>query len=156
MKEIKCDCKLTVKVDDDDYFILSQFKWHTVFSSGNAYAAHQFLINDKRVSVSMHRLLIKIPDGYIVDHIDGDGLNNQRSNLRICTKQENAMNARSDKTGSSKYKGVILQKGRRSYHAIIQGKYIGSFIDEIEAAKAYDKKAAELFGEFARLNFPIK
>lgn len=93
-----------------------------------------------------------------VDHIDHNGLNNQKSNLRNCTHRQNAMNNSS--RGSSKYLGVsIVGRGRQKgmISAEIKMNYrkihIGVFSTEIEAAKAYDKKAKELFGEFANLNF---
>ncbi|MBN1124206.1 MAG: HNH endonuclease [Sedimentisphaerales bacterium] len=105
----------------------------------------------------MHRLIARPPDGMVVDHIDHNGLNNTRANLRVCTPQQNSRNRRSQ-SGRSKYKGISYDKRYKRWKARIrfQNKYIhiGTFRDEARAARAYDAKAAELFGEFACLNFP--
>jgi hypothetical protein len=98
------------------------------------------------------------PDHLIVDHIDHNGLNNAKNNLRLCTIAQNAFNVVSIKGGSSRHKGISWEKKRKKWRAAIQydnKKYaLGYFENEIAAAKAYDKKAAELFGQFACLNFP--
>ena len=91
--------------------------------------------------------------------IDHNGFNNTKANLRLCTPSQNNYNTRVRKTKrTSKYKGVSRHKKSKSYAARIRyvGKLydLGLFADEVEAAKAYDKKARELFGEFAYLNFP--
>ena len=90
-----------------------------------------------------------------VDHIDRNPLNNHRINLRICTKAQNQQNCKG-RGGTSKYKGVCWEKRRKKWRATIKnnGKqvHIGEFCDEKEAAKAYNKKALEFFGEFSRLN----
>ena len=105
----------------------------------------------------MHREIMHAPKGMVVDHIDGNSLNNRRSNLRLCTVSQNHQNRRRT-YGSSKYKGAWWDKRRNKWVAAItfKGKYIylGFFDNEIDAGKAYDRKAAELFGEFAYLNFP--
>lgn len=99
----------------------------------------------------------------IASHIDGNGLNNQRYNLRICTKQENLRNQKPIRGGSSKFKGVYLSKaypkyGIKSVWRANIGKdgkaiFLGGFENEIDAAKAYDRAALKYFGEFARVNF---
>lgn len=90
------------------------------------------------------------------DHIDGDGLNNQRLNLRQSTKSQNNMNTNKGQGYSSKYKGVTWDKARKKWKCGIKinGKqiFIGRFIEEDDAALAYNQKASELFGEFSRLN----
>jgi len=92
-----------------------------------------------------------------VDHIDGNGLNNTRANLRICTYQQNVCNCKS-RGGDSKYKGISWDKRSKKWRAKIRynskDKHLGVFEDEIEAAREYDREAAKLFGEFAYLNFP--
>jgi len=97
------------------------------------------------------------PKGFVVDHIDRNGLNNKRSNLRICTPRQNSYN-RIGKETPSKYKGVRWKKSRNRWVAQIKhynkAMQVGSFDNQIDAAKAYDKKAKELFKEFAYLNFP--
>jgi len=141
-------------VDASDYAWLSLHKWHLASPRGRCYAGRSR--HGKRIS--MHREIMVPLDGYVVDHIDGDGLNNQRSNLRICTVHENHRNQAKAPGLSSRYKGVHHNKRTGKYHANIRphrkGIYLGSFDSEIEAARAYDRKAVELYGEFAWLNFP--
>lgn len=104
----------------------------------------------------MHRIILGVTDPNVkVDHIDGNRLNNLTSNLRICSVHENNLNRRNKKTSSSRYKGV--HRTKYSWRSQIQFngvKYaLGSFPTEVEAAKAYDAKAKELFLEFAVTNF---
>ena len=100
---------------------------------------------------------MKAPKGTLVDHIDRNSLNNRRGNLRLCTPSQNILNTRGKK-GTSKYKGVWWNTKKNKWLAMITSKgrhfHLGFFDEEIEAAKAYDRKAVELFGEFAYLNFP--
>lgn len=99
--------------------------------------------------VKLHQLLIDIPEGMVCDHIDGDSLNNRRSNLRVCTHQENNFNSKIRK--GRRFKGVtMLPSGR--YHVRVAGESIGTFDTEEEAAGAYNAAASDMFGEFARLN----
>jgi len=106
----------------------------------------------------MHRAIMNPPDGTVVDHINRNSLNNRRCNLRICTQKENLRNGRPSRRSTSRFKGVYFDKQTRKWIAKIgyNGKtiHLGSFEDEVEAAKAYDRKAYELFGDFAYLNFP--
>jgi len=153
MKEIKLgnDTKVAL-VDDEDYKILNQYKWH----NNIGYARTDIKDKDKWVSKLMHRLLIDVPDKMEIDHIDGNPLNNQKSNLRLVTHQQNQMNSQKRKKTSSKYKGVTFDKwtGRwESYIGYNNKKiHLGRFKSEIDAAKAYNEKAKELYGEFANLN----
>lgn len=108
---------------------------------------------------SMHRVLLglNVGDGKHVDHINGDGLDNRRCNLRVCTNRENQHN-RQHHRGTSRYKGVSWHKSGRKWIAAIMPrdgnrKYLGLFQSEESAARAYDAAARELFGEFARCNF---
>jgi hypothetical protein len=106
----------------------------------------------------MHRYIMKVPKGLVCDHINHNGLDNRKSNLRICTRQQNTYNQRSQKGGSSKYKGVDWNKRQKKWRARIYYKrkfyYLGYFDNEVDAAKSYDKKAKEFFKEFACPNFP--
>jgi len=140
--------------DADDYQRLAKHKWHCRKAKNNFYAFRR----KDRNKVAMHREILKAPKGMVVDHIDGNGLNNRKSNLRLCTASQNARNRRPNRVSSSKYKGVSLHKRDKKWDVqiICNGKRtrIGRFDNEIEAALAYDRKAEELFGEFAYLNFP--
>lgn len=97
------------------------------------------------------------PKGVVVDHIDGDHLNNRRENLRICTQRENLLNRGSNR-GTSKYVGVCRERGGkwRAYGTRAEGKYLGSFETEEEAARARDAVVLRTRGKYARLNFPTK
>jgi len=158
MKQIELTQGKVTLVDDEDYDRLSQLKWYANpphETDLSFYACHK-PANSKYVS--MHRLILNAPDGVHVDHIDGDGLNNQRSNLRLCTHQQNSMNRRLSRNNTSGYKGVSWHKKDKKWNVRIRinGKriQIGQFFCLVKAAKAYDKKAIELFGDFARPNFP--
>ena len=141
-------------VDAEDYEWLNQHKWHICKSHRSIYAGR----NSKRRLIRMHRVLLNAPPGRIVDHRDGNGLNNRKHNLRLCTHQENNYNKRPYLGTTSRFKGVFWHKRENKYSAGIRknGKryYLGCYHDEIEAAVVYDIKAMELFGEFAYFNFP--
>jgi hypothetical protein len=105
----------------------------------------------------MHRVITNAPAGKVVDHIDRNGLNNRRCNLRICSAADNSRNS-VKKGKSSRYKGVSWNKKNKKWFSSIKYNrkflHIGYFENEIAAAKAYDKMAHKLFGQFAYLNFP--
>jgi hypothetical protein len=145
-----------ILIDKDDYEKVIKFKWHLFKSGENKFYVHACTyINRKVGGISLHRLICGFPENKSVDHIDGNTLNNCKSNLRICDHKENIRNSKKNISGkTSKYKGV--RKHRNSYTAQImynyKSIYIGSFKTEELAGVAYNKKAVELFGEFARLN----
>lgn len=134
-------------------------KWHAVHAGKETfYVRSSVRIKGRRFTIPLHRLISSAGRGQLVDHIDGDGLNNRRSNLRLVTAAENSRNRRkaSGIIQSSRYKGV-LRSGRKWLAGITcdgQRFNLGSFTDEREAARAYDAKALAIFGDFARLNFP--
>ena len=162
MKEIKLsklgknrNLNLVALVDDDDYEWLNKFNWCATGVNGKYYATKRSKRGEKRVL--MHRLILGLTDPKILsDHEDRNGLNNQRNNLRICTRSQN--NANRTPIGSSKYLGVFYQPmstNRPWYARIVKDKkkkYLGSFSTEREAALIYNKAAIELHGEFANLN----
>jgi len=140
-----------VLVDAADYEWLSRYTWSC---NDSGYA----LRREKGKKILMHRQIMQPPDGMLVDHIDGNKRNNCRCNLRVCTRQENSHNRAKRIGSSSRFKGVRYYKDRDKWRAEIwfHGQHLGlgTFDDEVEAARAYDRKAVECFGEFARLNFP--
>ena len=152
MRRIKLtNCDRYVLVDNDDYDILSNYKWRGRKSHGTVrYAEYG------KESITMHGFLITdIPDNYIIDHINNDGLDNRRENLRVIPKKKNAWNR--DAYKGRRFKGTAKVTKSNKYQARIryEGKliYLGSYNTEEEAAHAYDRKAIELFGELANLNF---
>lgn len=138
-------------VDAADYEWLNQYQWHLC---GGGYAARC----EKGKRILMHREIMKPPKGMVVDHIDANRANNCRRNLRVCTPGENQRNQRKQRGSASPYKGVGYIRGCKRCHAklVFEGEtvWLGFFDREPEAARAYDRKAVALFGEFSRLNFP--
>ena len=141
------------QVDDSDFEELNKHKWH--WSRG--YAVRRRPKVDGGGTVRMHRVILNTPEGMETDHKYGDKLDNQRANIRICTKAQNTHNTGTRKDNTSGYKGVYWNNGRKKWQAqiTVDGKLIGlgRFCCVLEAANAYDKKAKELFGEFAHTNF---
>lgn len=154
MKEVPLTQGKTALVPDECYNELSQFKWYAHQERKRCYAIRQ---NNSCRHIRLHRVVFEmlngpIPKGMEIDHIDGNGLNNCIENLRICTHQQNQCNQHLDRSGrKTKFRGVRIYGNR--YGAIIKQTWIGMFDSEEEAAKAYDTKAKEYFGEFAILNF---
>jgi RimJ/RimL family protein N-acetyltransferase len=147
-------------VDDEDYErVMAAGPWHATQMSNTYYAFHStYDEHHRRGSLLMHRLLTDAPPGQGVDHINGNGLDNRRTNLRLATKAQNGINRPLPPNGSpsSQYKGVAWFKRDQCWRARI-GKnslHIGYYSSEEEAARAYDEKAKEIYGDFAWLNFP--
>ena len=153
MKEIKLTQGQVALVDDDNFEVLNQFKWCAQKHRNTYYAIRTILVNDKNKTIRMHNVIM---GGKGVDHINRNGLNDQRSNLRFCTNSQNHMNRRKRKNTSSIYKGVSFHKRTGKWMASIgindKKIHLGYFDIEVEAAKSYNNKAIELFGEFANLN----
>lgn len=149
MKIIKLTKNMVTLVDDEDYKILTEFKWCAMQSRKNFYA-HNYELG------RMHTFLMPVKKPYEVDHIDRNTLNNQKSNLRICTHQQNNWNQGKKKAGTSKYKGVYWFPKRNKWIARMRIKgittHLGCFDDETAAARCYDEHAIIHFGEFAYLN----
>jgi len=138
-------------VDDEDYEFLNQFKWYAWDNHGYGFYAAGHPDGEGSFAL-MHNLLLVRPLERHTDHRDGDGLNNQKANLRIVTNQQNQWNCRRQKNCKSRYKGVHWHSSRLKWQVDCGGKYCGLYASEIEAAIVYNGKARELYGEYARLN----
>ena len=159
MRKIPCTVG-TILVDDEDYEHYSRYKWHAQQRPGKTYAMRrqrrEEVGSGKRSKVYMHRLIMGSPPGLFIDHINGNGLDNRRSNLRIVTPFQNQGNRRKLKRSGSVYKGVRQTKYGRFSCCVRPNKkwkYLGTFDTEIEAAKRYDEYAKLYFGEFSNTNF---
>jgi hypothetical protein len=157
MKEILLTQGKVAIVDDADYEYLSKYKWHAIKYKNGFYAGKSSSrkIGAKRV-IHMHRFILSPEKNKLVDHIDGNGLNNSRSNLRITDYSKNGMNRKKEIGLSSKYKGVSYRSKTNRWRSLIcinrKQIEIGVYKSEIEAAIAYNKKAIELYGEYSNLN----
>lgn len=155
MKEIKLTQGKIALVDDEDFEWLNQYKWHVQKSRHTCYASGYVGLSGQKVKTAMHRLILGITDPKVLgDHKDLDGLNNQRSNLRIATLSQNQCNAIKPRKGSVKYRGVSLDYGGFSAGIRANNKfiYLGRFDTQEEAAEAYNTAAKEYHGEFAIYN----
>lgn len=156
MKEIPLTKGKVAIVDDEDYEWLSQYKWY-VHTGG--YAARHTVQRDvgkqKRKNLYMHRIVLGVNGKEHCDHKNGNKLDNRKCNLRQATNSQNMWNSCKQKQNTSGYKGVFKHRdswaARTSFHN--KPIHIGTYSTKEEAARAYDEKAKELFGEFARLNF---
>ena len=142
-------------VDDADYEWLSERKWWYRDCGANAYAGSQTRKNNVIRYLYMHREIMQPPRGMDVDHKNGNGLDNRRCNLRVCTRAQNLHNGQ-PLGGSSRHKGVSWSKYAKKWQAYIdvhgKRKHLGYFINEQDAARAYNEEALQNFGEFARIN----
>ena len=159
MKEIELTKNAMALVDDEDFEFLSKFQWVCNIQGRSCYALRiANYSDDKRHTLAMHRLIMKLQrgDARYIDHIDGNGLNNQKENLRVVTKAQNGWNQGVRKSNSSGYKGVSWHKGMGKWQAKIRCKgeihYLGFFEIKKEAATAYNNGAIKYHGEHARLN----
>lgn len=156
MREIKLTQGYVALVDDEDFEKLNQYKWYAHTTDSNKiYAARHVKRN---ITELMHRKILNAPNKVLVDHKNNNTLDNQTSNLRLCTHSENMRNSKPHKNSSSQYKGVYLQirEGTSWWVSEIRFNsnkfFIGRFKNEIDAAKAYNIYAINLHKEFACLN----
>lgn len=158
MKEIKLTQGYVALVDDEDYEMANFFSWHIMKRKTNMYAGAQACrTNGKNKMITLHSIILpNIQVGNEIDHIDGNGLNCQKSNLRIVTHIQNMQNKKHIYNKTSKYKGVCKAKGEKKYRCQIginkKVVYIGKFDNAKEAALAYNEMAKKHFGEHAALN----
>lgn len=156
MKEIPLTQGKVAVVDDEDFDLVSQRKWRTQRSADGR---RFYVVSGKgKHTVRMHRLVMGVESELYVDHRDSNGLNNCKDNLRLATNSQNQANRGRPSNNASGYKGVHWCKRQNRWVARIMrdGERIvlGEFSSKEEAARAYDAKAKELFGEFAKLNLP--
>ncbi len=149
MKEILLTQGKVAIVDDEDFEWLNQWKWCAKKGPNTSYAK-------RATQLYMHRLILSAEKGMFVDHINGNGLDNRRENLRVCTHAENMRNSKLSIKNTSGYKGVYWCKKRSLWIANIQNngkvKNLGGFKIKELAARAYNEAAHNFHGEFARLN----
>ena len=160
MKEIKLTKGFIALVDDEDFERVNQIKWQTQINKSNIYAMNRIKREDKTIKRYLHRFILKLentPRGTDVDHINHNGLDNRKENLRTCTQSQNNMNSIPQKNKKSIYKGVYFNRLNNKFitRIYINRKcvYHAFFSSENEAAKAYDIAAKKYYGEFAYLNF---
>ena len=158
MKKIELTNGMAAMVDDEDFEELSKFRW-SVSGDGKRYAyyARRYVgeRSGKLAYIAMHTEIMNPPSRMVVDHANGDGLDNRRGNLRVCSHGENMFNKRKYRSQqSSKCVQFLPRSGKWTSRIQCSGvrKYIGFFKTEEEASAAYAKAAAKLFGGFAQCN----
>lgn len=157
IKEIKLTNGMICEIDDEDYDKVKDYKW--------TYNGRYAVANIKSKTTNMHRLIImyykEIPKEQIIDHIDGNGINNKKDNLRICSQSNNQMNkSKTSSKTTSKYKGVCFDRNHGKWNACLEKTIhtkrkkfnLGLFESELEASIVYDINAIILFGEYAKTN----
>ncbi len=152
MKTIPLSQGYVALVDDEDFEQVNQFKWRASKRSNTLYAQTDVQFNGWVIKIYMHKLVM--PCHSQLDHKNGNGLDNRKSNLRPATNSQNSFNRKKSPNTSSKFKGVWLAYGKWSSKIRCNGKgyWLGTWENEVDAAKAYNEAAKRLFGEFARLN----
>ena len=159
MKQILLTQGKSAIVSSKDFEYLNKFKWHYSGGGNNNYARRKVYVKGKFYEIRMHREILERQgiklEGLEVDHINRNGLDNRRENLRACTRSQNQQNSIKKISNKSGYKGVVLHANKKWRAQInIKGRTtrIGDFKDKVQAAIAYNEVAKHQYGEFARLN----
>lgn len=157
MIEIELTGGVKCLVDDADFDKVRRWKWQAKQSRNTQYAVRSGWSGGEKIFVMMHCFILGVGPSVIVDHRNGNGLDNRRENLRVATNQQNCFNRRPLPGTSSRFKGVDFYKRNGKWRARIKRdgrlRHLGTFDSEEEAARRYDQEARILFGEFARTNF---
>jgi hypothetical protein len=155
MKKIELTHDKFAIVDDEDYDKLNQWDWYALVKNTSYAVAVRNTwskTEKKGILFTMHRVIMNCPKDKMIDHKDGNGLNNQKSNLRICTNGQNQGNRKLNSNNKSGIKGVSWHKRDRKWQASIRvgkkRKHLGVFLDKLEAKRIYEKAAKQHFGEF--------
>lgn len=166
MKEIPLTQGMVALVNDSDFERLSKYTWYSKRTSGKRlefYAQRDDLASGLHKHIYMHREIMAAPSGLQVDHINFDGLDNRRDNLRLCTRSENSWHTRKYVDGKHKYKGVsqdprttLAKRWKAQISSNNMRRDSKRFATAVEAAHAYDDMARQYHGEFAVLNFPTE
>ena len=155
MKEIQLTKGQITLIDDEMFDRVNYFKWCALTHGDSFYAVSSIVLDGRYHFIYMHRLIMGFPDS-IIDHADGNKLNNQCYKLRYATKSQNSMNSKKMIGTSSMYKGVswVPMRGRWLSQVVVNGSHyhIGYFTSEIDAGIAYNNEIIKYHGEFARLN----
>lgn len=141
-----------VEIDDEDFAWLSQYKWRP---DKDGYARTTWRQDGTRYDRRMHRMILDASRGQIVDHIDGNRLNNRKNNLRFVSSRQNSQNMKRPRTNTTGYKGVVKRRENRYEAKVTHGGdclYCGTYTNALAAAHAYNYNAKLCFGQFAQLN----
>jgi hypothetical protein len=136
-------------VDDEDFEYLSKFKWCYCGGERQNYAIRGI----SNTTIRMHTEIMKPPKGLVIDHINGNGLDNRKINLRICTISINLQNSKKHKNNASGFRGVIWNKRAKKWQVSLCGEHLGTCENIKEAALIYDTAAVLKYGALAKTNF---
>ena len=146
-------------IDDEDWEMVKLYNWHIEYAPATLtyyVNTNKCDNNGKQHNLRLHRYLTNCPKDKMVDHINHDGRDNRKSNIRICTHEENQWNRYKKRNNNNRYKGVSKSKKSKKWRSYInvntKAIYLGSYPDEISAAKAYNEAAIKYYGEFALIN----
>ena len=149
MKEIFLTQGYITIIDDDDYEMVSKYKWYARKCGNILYASRCIKRNGVKTTLPLHCAILGYKQGYIIDHINGNGLDNRKENLRHLTIRQNAQNRHTEK--SSKFPGVFWDSRAKKWRSMIKingdKKYLGSYADEKEAFNAYCSASLLFAGE---------